>query len=165
MVRLNDGGLIHRVGTPEQYRWEAQQTLVEVLKGLFPETKLEVRDIGFQQRNFDGFKGKWPIFGNPLPNPPPLPGPQNQLALPLAGPVAFRTTTLNHDDPSGVDDNSVFSRLFTLEKMAELADITFERTDNLLDHLLIQRYADDRFRTKVFIFHHATVLAWIISQA
>ena len=161
MVRLNDGGLFHRAGIGERYKWEEQQTLEEVLRGLFPIIKLEVRDISFEQQKLDSFEDNWPIFGNPTFSCPVLPGPLN---LPLNRPVAFRSITLNHDDLSDVDDNAIFSRLFTLKKMAELADIKFEQTDNLLDHLRIQRYDDDDFRTKVFIFHHATVLAWIINQ-
>ena len=54
--------------------------------------------------------------------------------------------------------NRLFSALFNFSDMETLAGIEFRMTNNLLDHLLVEKFPGRTFGSAVYIFHHATVL-------
>ena len=55
-----------------------------------------------------------------------------------------------------------FSDLFNLWDIKRLAGLEIRPTDNLLDHLLLQKHSDRKFTSTVFIFYHATLLRELI---
>ena len=65
----------------------------------------------------------------------------------------FEGRIIKSSESSEPGKDLIFSDLFNLWDMQRLAGFEIVWTDNLLDHLLVQK-----FRTTVFVFHHAAVL-------
>lgn len=51
-----------------------------------------------------------------------------------------------------------FSELLNFYDIERLTGIEFRLTDNLLDHLLVEKYPARKIGAAVYIFHHVTVL-------
>lgn len=56
------------------------------------------------------------------------------------------------------DPERDFTSLFTLRDMEILGGFVIEPTDNILQHLYIQKFPDRKFRVQVFVFFHAAML-------
>lgn len=57
-----------------------------------------------------------------------------------------------------LENNQVFSALFTLRDIHTLGDFVIQPTDNILQHLYVEKFRGRSFRVTVFIFFHASVL-------
>lgn len=67
-------------------------------------------------------------------------------------------TVTKLDDPPEPEHHQIFSSLFTLRDFHTLGDFVIQPTDNILQHLYIEKYCGGQFRPTLFIFFHASVL-------
>ena len=58
-----------------------------------------------------------------------------------------------------------FSDIFNVYDLWRLGGLGIRPTNNLLEHLTIQRYPGGEFTTKLYIFHNVTVLNELIRSA
>jgi hypothetical protein len=71
----------------------------------------------------------------------------------------LRGTVTKRNDPSTPETRQVFSSLFTLRDIHTLGDFVIQPTDNILQHLSVEKFRGRKFRATVFIFFHASVLS------
>ena len=130
MLRFNNGG--HN-STPGElfFEWAPTATLDEALSATFP---------AFQPKRYG-------LDINRLPHP------GNVVNAVLRGEVR------KLDDPPEPERDRIFSSLFNLRDMNYLADFVVQPTDNILQHLFIEKFRNREYRVTVFIFPHASLLA------
>ncbi|KAH8665270.1 hypothetical protein BGZ60DRAFT_516507 [Tricladium varicosporioides] len=77
-----------------------------------------------------------------------------------AGASHARTGNLRASNarPAGSTPSRRFSDFFNLRDMEHLAGFEIYPTHNLLDHLLIIKYPERKFKSRVYIFYHASIL-------
>lgn len=86
------------------------------------------------------------------------------LSRPPNNQPAFRGTVTKLDDPPTPENGQVFSSLFTLRDIHTLGDFVIQPTDNILQHLYVEKFRRRNFRATVFIFFHAYVLSHLRHQ-
>jgi hypothetical protein len=69
---------------------------------------------------------------------------------------------LNFPKAENIGKNRKFSDLFNVYDLNRLGGFTIGRTENLLDHLSIQKYPGRKLKSVILIFHHVSVLKELI---
>jgi hypothetical protein len=95
---------------------------------------------------------KYDLGVPPQPNQNPPNIEDNLMGVPWPPPLSANAQQ---------DDSREFSYLFNVLDMERLVSIEFKWTNNLLEHLCIKKDSPVKFKTTVFLCHHATFLrAW-----